>query len=144
MYCRANNILKNLGVKGLMSRSIKKHLLFCIFRYFTYQGSQTIPPCSENVKWYVIASICHVPTNFMLKLKNIQKTHNNRIIQPLNERTVDGIMFIFTLRFVVESDRFFWKMLQKFFCFFSKIVKLQKSVVFIFVCSLDRRLIHGC
>jgi carbonic anhydrase len=56
--------------------------------YYTFSGSLTTPPCSENVTWFVLkmsASITKEQASTFAKLY----PHNARPIQPLNGREVD-------------------------------------------------------
>lgn len=55
--------------------------------YYHYLGSLTTPPLSENVEWYVLKNPVQVSAE---QIKEFQKfyDHNNREIQPLNDRAV--------------------------------------------------------
>lgn len=63
-------------------------------RYFTYQGSITIPPCSESVTWVVFAQYLPISCpelNEFRKLKDCKEepmVDNYRNIQPLGDRIV--------------------------------------------------------
>ena len=55
--------------------------------FYHYGGSLTTPPCSEGVKWYVRKS----PTQFsagQIAAFTAIYDHNNRPVQPLNDRTL--------------------------------------------------------
>lgn len=56
-------------------------------RFLTYSGSLTTPPCSENVTWYVMENPVEVSPEQIDKFVHLFP-HNNRPIQPLNERIV--------------------------------------------------------
>ncbi|MBD2440527.1 carbonic anhydrase [Nostoc sp. FACHB-110] len=56
-------------------------------RFLTYSGSLTTPPCSENVSWYVMEQPIEVSRQQIDKFVHLFP-HNNRPIQPLNERIV--------------------------------------------------------
>lgn len=57
--------------------------------YYYFMGSLTTPPCTENVRWYVMQSPLTVGDQ---QLKKINRIHmlNNRPIQSLNGRVVQG------------------------------------------------------
>jgi carbonic anhydrase len=62
-------------------------LLPRIGAYYTYEGSQTAPPCTEGVTWFVLKtplSISAVQISAFAKLY----PHDVRPIQPLNGRVV--------------------------------------------------------
>jgi carbonic anhydrase len=40
--------------------------------YFYYQGSLTIPPCTEGVNWFVMKKKITVPTDYLKKLRKVQ------------------------------------------------------------------------
>lgn len=56
-------------------------------RYYHFMGSLTTPPCSENVKWYVMQAPVSVGTE---QLKQFRELYfgTNRPVQPLNGRQV--------------------------------------------------------
>lgn len=55
--------------------------------YYTYTGSLTTPPCSENVDWYVLKSYVELGKD---QLAAFQKAmgNNARAAQPLNTRKI--------------------------------------------------------
>lgn len=55
--------------------------------YFTYSGSLTTPPCSENVRWIVLQSPIQMSE---AQIKEIQKImhKNNRPVQKMHDRTL--------------------------------------------------------
>jgi carbonic anhydrase len=55
--------------------------------YYHYLGSLTTPPLSENVEWYVLKTPVEVSA---AQIKTFQSlyAHNNRDIQPLNNRAI--------------------------------------------------------
>ncbi len=55
--------------------------------FYHYMGSLTTPPCSENVKWFVIKTPLHASAEQIKALKS-DRTHTNRPIQPLNQRQI--------------------------------------------------------
>lgn len=58
-------------------------------RYFHFMGSLTTPPCSENVKWYVMKEIQSV-TKEQIEAMRKYYNHNYRPVQPLNGRSVES------------------------------------------------------
>jgi carbonic anhydrase len=55
--------------------------------YYTFTGSLTTPPCSENVTWFVLKSPAEVSAE-QVELFGRHYPHNARPVQPLNDRTV--------------------------------------------------------
>lgn len=53
--------------------------------YFTYAGSLTTPPCSENVKWIVLKSPIEMSGEQIGQIQDIMKK-NNRPVQPMHDR----------------------------------------------------------
>ncbi len=55
--------------------------------YYTYSGSLTTPPCSENVMWFVLKeplTISKAQKEALVELFDL----NNRPVQPINKRTI--------------------------------------------------------
>jgi len=57
--------------------------------YYHFMGSLTTPPCSENVKWYVLKSPVSIGAKQMKKFHGLYNG-TNRPVQPLNGRVVTG------------------------------------------------------
>ena len=57
--------------------------------YYTYAGSLTTPPCSEQVTWYVLKSPVQVSADQVARFGRIYP-NNARPIQPFNDRDVMG------------------------------------------------------
>jgi len=55
--------------------------------YYHYLGSLTTPPLTENVEWYVLQYRMQISEQ-QLREFQLLYDHNNRAIQPLNERVV--------------------------------------------------------
>jgi len=56
--------------------------------YFSYSGSLTTPPCSENVNWIIFKQPIVISLEEVLKLRDNMPLNNYRIEQPLNGRIV--------------------------------------------------------
>ena len=63
------------------------HLLPADHRYYTFPGSLTTPPCSENVTWLVLAKAMTLSKAQIEKFAALYP-NNARPVQPLNGRTV--------------------------------------------------------
>jgi carbonic anhydrase len=55
--------------------------------YYRYQGSQTAPPCTEGVQWFVLKTPLEVDASQIKAFAAIYP-HDVRPLQPLNGRTV--------------------------------------------------------
>ncbi|WP_236674660.1 carbonic anhydrase [Enterococcus sp. BWR-S5] len=55
--------------------------------YYHYLGSLTTPPLNENVEWYVLEHPVEISTEQIESFKKLY-SHNNREVQPLNERVI--------------------------------------------------------
>ncbi len=58
-------------------------------RYWHYMGSLTTPPCSENVRWYVMKEIQSATAEQIAAMRKFYD-HNYRPVQPLNGRIVES------------------------------------------------------
>jgi len=56
--------------------------------YYTFDGSLTTPPCSENVRWFVLKTTVEA-SEAQLKQFGARYAHNNRPTQPLNGRVIE-------------------------------------------------------
>jgi carbonic anhydrase len=57
--------------------------------YYTYAGSLTTPPCSEQVTWYVLKTPVQMSADQIARFGRIYPT-NARPIQPFNDRDLMG------------------------------------------------------
>lgn len=57
------------------------------FHHYSYKGSLTTPPCTENVKWFVLNTPVSFSRDQILQFRQVYSV-NNRPIQPLNGRKV--------------------------------------------------------
>jgi len=55
--------------------------------YYTFQGSLTTPPCSENVRWFVLKGATTVGEGQLATFGNLYES-NARPVQPLHEREI--------------------------------------------------------
>lgn len=55
--------------------------------YYMYKGSQTAPPCSEDVTWFVLKAPAEISAEQILEFAKLYP-HDVRPIQPLNGRIV--------------------------------------------------------
>ena len=55
--------------------------------YFTYMGSLTTPPCSENVRWIVLQTPIQMSEGQIAEIQKIMHK-NNRPVQKLHDRTL--------------------------------------------------------
>ena len=55
--------------------------------YFTYDGSFTTPPCTEQVKWVVLSQPVSLSKQQIMRFRDVIHD-NNRPVQPLNGRQV--------------------------------------------------------
>ena len=55
--------------------------------YYTFDGSLTTPPCSENVRWFVLKTPAEA-NEAQLKQFEARYAHNVRPTQPLNDRVI--------------------------------------------------------
>ncbi|MEN4761884.1 MULTISPECIES: carbonic anhydrase family protein [unclassified Chryseobacterium] len=58
--------------------------------YFTYAGSLTTPPCSDNVTWIVFKNPIEMTEDEIEDIAKHLPKSNNRSIQPLNGRKVSS------------------------------------------------------
>jgi carbonic anhydrase len=55
--------------------------------YYTFEGSLTTPPCSENVTWFVLKQPFHVSAGEIAEFSKLYR-HDARPTQPLYGRVV--------------------------------------------------------
>ena len=56
--------------------------------YYTFEGSLTTPPCTENVRWFVLKTPVEASEE-QVKEFRARYAHNSRPTQPLNARVVE-------------------------------------------------------
>ncbi|XP_054993563.1 carbonic anhydrase 6 [Sorex araneus] len=88
-YPGQSTVLKSLDIMDMLPENLEN--------YYTYQGSLTTPPCTENVLWFLLKDTVQVSKAQIFKLENTLLDHNNktlhndyRMTQPLYERVVEA------------------------------------------------------
>ncbi|XP_002716209.2 carbonic anhydrase 6 [Oryctolagus cuniculus] len=100
-YSQLISQLANIRYPGqvttLRDLNIREMLPENVDHYYTYQGSLTTPPCSENVLWFVLANSAFLSRAQVWKMENSLLNHLNetlqngyRSTQPLNQRVVEA------------------------------------------------------
>lgn len=90
------NLDKALNVKHeeemTFARPVNLESISNIFdgHFYHYQGSQTVPPCSEGVHWFVLQSDLGVRPKLAYVLETLFPFGNNRPVQPLHARPVES------------------------------------------------------
>lgn len=56
--------------------------------YYTYRGSLTTPPCTENVTWFVFKNPITISVDQVKQLQQLMPLNNYRDEQPINDRVV--------------------------------------------------------
>uniref|UniRef100_A0A8C5ZT43 Carbonic anhydrase n=1 Tax=Marmota marmota marmota TaxID=9994 RepID=A0A8C5ZT43_MARMA len=82
-------ILRGLDIQDMLPRDL--------YHYYTYEGSLTTAPCTENVHWFVLADSVKLSRSQVWKLENSllnfrnDTLHNDyRKTQPLHRRVVEA------------------------------------------------------
>lgn len=96
---RANSFLQELIDAGLPEKSTSDHVhgnpinladaLTDTAAYYTYQGSLTTPPCSENVTWIVLKRQAQMSKEQFQAFRNILG-NNFRPLQDRNDRRIEA------------------------------------------------------
>uniref|UniRef100_A0A2K6TJ61 Carbonic anhydrase 6 n=1 Tax=Saimiri boliviensis boliviensis TaxID=39432 RepID=A0A2K6TJ61_SAIBB len=88
-YPGQSTTLTGLDVQDMLPENLQ--------HYYSYQGSLTTPPCTENVHWFVLADFVKLSRMQVWKLENSLLDHQNKTIQndyrrtqPLNHRVVES------------------------------------------------------
>ncbi len=80
--------LENGGSKEIHQKIDLSDLFLKDKNFYSYSGSLTTPPCSEQVNWIVFKEPFYLSVEEVLKLKNNMPINNYRNEQPLNGRIV--------------------------------------------------------
>ncbi|KAM5248730.1 carbonic anhydrase 6 [Ctenodactylus gundi] len=100
-YTNFINHLANIKFAGQSTTLTDLHVLDMLpedlSRYYTYPGSLTTPPCTENVEWFVLADSVKLSRAQVWKVENSLLTHKNKTLhngyrktQPLHQRVVEA------------------------------------------------------
>lgn len=74
--------------KDLAQTALAQALLPESKDYYAFSGSLTTPPCSEGVNWMVMKQPLTVSEAQVKQFMAVMDGHNNRPVQPLNDRTI--------------------------------------------------------
>ncbi|KFO27433.1 Carbonic anhydrase 6 [Fukomys damarensis] len=84
-----STVLHGLSVLNMLPQDL--------FHYYSYEGSLTTPPCTQNVRWFVLADSVKISNVQVWKMENTLLTHQNRTLQngyrstqPLHSRVVEA------------------------------------------------------
>ncbi|XP_004425606.1 PREDICTED: carbonic anhydrase 6 [Ceratotherium simum simum] len=103
-YAGQSTVLSGLDVKDMLPTNLHY--------YYSYQGSLTTPPCTENVHWFVLADHVKLSEAQILKLENSLLDHQNKTLnngyrstQALNDRVVEtNFMYLSNQESVLGSE----------------------------------------
>lgn len=56
--------------------------------YYTYKGSLTTPPCTQNVSWYIFKTPITISIEQVKQLQELMPSNNYRNEQPINNRII--------------------------------------------------------
>ncbi|MCQ7618859.1 carbonic anhydrase family protein [Salmonella enterica] len=94
-YPGQSTTLKGIDIQDMLPGNLQ--------HYYSYKGSLTTPPCTENVKWFVLHDSIKLSRAQVLKVENSVKNHNNETLhndyrktQPLHHRVVEANFPYFT------------------------------------------------
>ncbi|KAB1268116.1 Carbonic anhydrase 6 [Camelus dromedarius] len=88
-YTGQKTVLNGLDIQDMLPKDLHS--------YYSYWGSLTTPPCTENVHWFVLADTVKLSRAQILKLENSLLDSENKTLQndyrrtqPLNHRVVEA------------------------------------------------------
>lgn len=81
---------KKSGEKVALTGMFKEQFIALPFNknYYRFNGSLTTPPCTEGVKWMVLATPASISVNQIALFRKVMGHPNNRPLQPLNARVI--------------------------------------------------------
>uniref|UniRef100_A0A8C3YD01 Carbonic anhydrase n=1 Tax=Catagonus wagneri TaxID=51154 RepID=A0A8C3YD01_9CETA len=101
-YPGQSTVLSDLDLQDMLPENLHS--------YYSYWGSLTTPPCTENVHWFVLADTVKLSRTQVWKLQNSLLNHQNKTIhndyrrtQPLNHRVVEA-----NFKFLPNSELHFY------------------------------------
>ncbi|XP_075415200.1 carbonic anhydrase 6 [Tenrec ecaudatus] len=101
-YPGQNTTLSGFDIKHMLPRNLQD--------YYTYHGSLTTPPCTENVLWFLLAEPIKLSKKQILLLEtsllndqNKTLQNNYRASQPLNGRVVQASFKSFSYNHGVDQ-----------------------------------------
>ncbi|EME31534.1 carbonic anhydrase isoform 1 [Galdieria sulphuraria] len=71
--------------------------------YFSYQGSLSFPPCSENVHWLVFAELLTIGQEQWNMIRCCQEMDNVRPLQASNDRNV--VLYSYSSENIIQSNQ---------------------------------------
>jgi len=78
-----------VGEEKDIQKALDLTLLFPDYKdFYTYRGSLTTPPCTENVNWVIFKNPIIISLGEVIKLKKNMPVNNYRDEQPLKDRSV--------------------------------------------------------
>ncbi|XP_008067146.1 carbonic anhydrase 6 [Carlito syrichta] len=103
-YPGQSTTLTGLDIQDMLPQNLQQ--------YYSYQGSLTTPPCTENVHWFVLADYVKLSRTQVWKLENSILDHQNKTIhndyrrtQSLNHRVVEAnFMYHPNQQYILGSD----------------------------------------
>lgn len=88
-YAGQSTVLSGLDIQDMLPANLH--------HYYSYRGSLTTPPCTENVHWFVLADSVKLSRAQIWKLENSLLDNQNKVLrndyrrtQPLNNRVVEA------------------------------------------------------
>ncbi|KAM7099952.1 carbonic anhydrase 6 [Molossus nigricans] len=99
-----STVLRGLDIQDMLPENLRY--------YYSYQGSLTTPPCTENVQWFLLADSVLLSKAQIWKLENSLLDHRNKTIrndyrrtQPLNDRVVEAnFMYHRNRQYVLDAE----------------------------------------
>nr|XP_045006741.1 carbonic anhydrase 6 [Jaculus jaculus] len=117
---------------ALKDSSIQVMLPVDLYRYYTYEGSLTTPPCTQNVKWFILDDSIKLSKIQVLNIENSIKNHKNETLhdgyrrtQPLHGRRVEANFPYFANHYA--QCQYYLKTIDDTLGYLTKSLGLKKS-----------------